>query len=104
MVVDQLYTFYRLAVFLVNSQPAILTLCSLRNSNSIEVEEVRKETRVLNSADWTIIFQWIPSLCGIQATLAKSMAIISHSILVACHAACLFQISPDPWENVFTEF
>ncbi|GFW27279.1 hypothetical protein TNCV_2831791 [Trichonephila clavipes] len=32
-------TFYRQAVFLINSHSAILTLSSLRNSDSIEVEE-----------------------------------------------------------------
>ncbi|GFW42905.1 RNase H domain-containing protein [Trichonephila clavipes] len=43
----------------------ILNLYSLHNSDSMEVEEVRKKVHELNDADWTIIFQWIPSHFGI---------------------------------------
>ncbi|GFW40123.1 hypothetical protein TNCV_5118061 [Trichonephila clavipes] len=42
---------YRQAVFLVDSLSVILILCSLPNSDSIEVEEARKKIHELNSAD-----------------------------------------------------
>ncbi|GFX86785.1 uncharacterized protein TNCV_1409821 [Trichonephila clavipes] len=38
-----LSTSYGRAAFIVDSQSAILTLCSLRNSDSMEVEELRKK-------------------------------------------------------------
>ncbi|GFW53270.1 histone-lysine N-methyltransferase SETMAR [Trichonephila clavipes] len=39
-----------------------------------------------------------------RRTLWHSMAAISPGLLVACHAASPFQMSPDPWENAFAEF
>ncbi|GFT73014.1 hypothetical protein TNCV_1977101 [Trichonephila clavipes] len=65
-------TSYRQAVFLVDSQSAILTLCSLRNSDSIEVEEAMK-----------------------RRTLWRNRDAISQRLLVACPADSLFQIFTD---------
>ncbi|GFW67911.1 anoctamin [Trichonephila clavipes] len=65
---NNLSTSYRQAVFLVYSQSAFLTLYSLRNSDFIEMEEVRENIYELNGVDWTIIFQWIPSHCSIPGS------------------------------------
>ncbi|GFT85465.1 uncharacterized protein TNCV_497991 [Trichonephila clavipes] len=93
----------------LDSQSEILTLCSLRNSDSIEVEEVREKIHELNSTLTGLLYfngslEMAASQEMKRQTLWRNMAAIAHSLLVACHADSPFQIFPDPWENTFAEF
>ncbi|GFT40545.1 hypothetical protein TNCV_2092661 [Trichonephila clavipes] len=103
MHLTNLPTSHRKAVSFVDSQSKIPTLCSLCNSVSIEVGKVRQKAYELNCAVWTIVPTIVASLATKGQIHWQSMDAISHSLLVACHAASLFQLSPDTRKNPLVE-
>jgi hypothetical protein len=64
------------AVFFVDSQEAVLAVCSTRPSDYSFVNRTKEEMSQLITRGWEVAFQWIPSYCGIPGndmvgTLAK---------------------------------
>ncbi|GBM47590.1 hypothetical protein AVEN_77030-1 [Araneus ventricosus] len=70
-----LKTAYMHAVFVVDSEAAILSLRFLHDSDSVRVGETRKKIYELNCSGWMVLFQWIPNHCDIPgAERADSLA------------------------------